>query len=659
MTDRLAELLRAVVNSSHNQYIQDIAMLVYRICSGEQQRFGGSELFRYVSQPNERTLPAVANELRDTYVDKRLLDLSVLNFRAFSYLGDQKACGIKLHRANYPMSLFMVGSNGSGKSSLYSAMEILYTDQIATKDVLRISEDDNYEVHDFGKNTEANKEDSVICARLADQTELKINMSDRDNQAICPPSAFCSDYDVEQVALHKQDLTPFFLSQIGYKSIYEFLSYKLDDCIAELSTMASNRQPELEKYRSIGYSKFELKTIYATLLSLSQGYWRTLDFSYFINTCNAIVVLVDTTETQINSLASGDRENAVSQFISIISSLTEKFDELRKAQTNISVYYTFSSLWNNLLESVGKESYRLSDEMAVIANDFLASDRPLAIAQDVKEQALQLQRILLSTDRYYQSFKDDIEKWPDIEAELLTQLVRLQNYEESEEPVDQYINKVMELKESVIEFKELLSNKIAEVMNELIDSQSKNINQSLKWFSEKGERIQIEKAPETGHPIVTIKYNRGEEEIVTYPSLYLNTFRFRLFVISLKIALTFAFMQREKTIVPIVIDEVFNSSDFENRLRLEKYVEMIYRQYDDMQVSLSRLQIVLFTHDEIVLRSFARGANLKKEFYINNPIKRDYISGRIFRQNEASKFSTSPETLGDMVYYNLYKDIAV
>ena len=467
------------------------------------------------------------------------------------------------------------------------------------------------------------------------------------------------DYDVEQVALHKQDLTPFFLSQIGYKSIYEFLSYKLDDCIAELSTMASNRQPELEKYRSIGYSKFELKTIYATLLSLSQGYWRTLDFSYFINTCNAIVVLVDTTETQINSLASGDRENAVSQFISIISSLTEKFDELRKAQTNISVYYTFSSLWNNLLESVGKESYRLSDEMAVIANDFLASDRPLAIAQDVKEQALQLQRILLSTDRYYQSFKDDIEKWPDIEAELLTQLVRLQNYEESEEPVDQYINKVMELKESVIEFKELLSNKIAEVMNELIDSQSKNINQSLKWFSEKGERIQIEKAPETGHPIVTIKYNRGEEEIVTYPSLYLNTFRFRLFVISLKIALTFAFMQREKTIVPIVIDEVFNSSDFENRLRLEKYVEMIYRQYDDMQVSLSRLQIVLFTHDEIVLRSFARGANLKKEFYINNPIKRDYISGRIFRQNEASKFSTSPETLGDMVYYNLYKDIAV
>lgn len=658
MLDRLAELLQAVVYSSHNRYIQDISILVYRICNGEQQRFGGSELLRYVSQPSERTLPAVASELRDTYVDKRLLDLSVLNFRAFSYLGDKKSCGIKLHRANIPMSIFMVGSNGSGKSSLYSAMETLYTDQIATKDVLRISEDDNYEVHDFCKNSEANKEDSVICARLADHTELEINMSNRDNQPICPPSAFCSDYDVEQVALHKQDLTPFFLSQIGYKNIYDFLSYKLDDCIAELSTMVSTRQPELEEYRSIGYSKLELKTIYATLLSLSQGYWRTLDFSYFISTCNTIVALIDTTENQISQLDSVDRENAVPQLIAIISSLTEKFDELRKAQTNISVYYTLNSLWNNLLEAVGKESYRLSDEMAVIANDFPASDK-IAIAQDVKVKASQLQRILLSTDRYYQSFKNDIEKWPNIEAELLTQLARLQHYDESEEPVDQYINKVKELKESVLEFKELLSNQIAEVMNELINSQSQNINQSLKWFAEKGEKIQIEKAPETGHPIVTIKYNRGEEEIVTYPSLYLNTFRFRLFVISLKIALTFAFMKRERTIVPIVIDEVFNSSDFENRLRLEKYVEMIYSQYDDMQISLYRLQIVLFTHDEIVLRSFARGANLKKEFYINNPIKRDYITGRIFRQNEASKFSTSPETAGNMVYYNLYKEITV
>ncbi|WP_288684395.1 hypothetical protein, partial [uncultured Eubacterium sp.] len=95
------------------------------------------------------------------------------------------------------------------------------------------------------------------------------------------------------------------------------------------------------------------------------------------------------------------------------------------------------------------------------------------------------------------------------------------------------------------------------------------------------------------------------------PFQYFNSFRFKLFCVTLKICLSLYWMKRNKTIVPFVIDDVFNANDFNNGLKLVHFVYNIYKWYD---VKLQRadnckipLQLIMFTHDDLMLSAFKKG----------------------------------------------------
>lgn len=69
-------------------------------------------------------------------------------------------------------------------------------------------------------------------------------------------------------------------------------------------------------------------------------------------------------------------------------------------------------------------------------------------------------------------------------------------------------------------------------------------------------------------------------------------------------------MRTNKTIVPFVIDDVFNANDFMNGLKLERFVQKIYSWYkkliteDGCNISF---QLIMLTHDDMMQTAFKKG----------------------------------------------------
>ena len=132
---------------------------------------------------------------------------------------------------------------------------------------------------------------------------------------------------------------------------------------------------------------------------------------------------------------------------------------------------------------------------------------------------------------------------------------------------------------------------------------------------------------------------KRNNRILVAPQLYLNTFRFKLFCVALKVSLAFCCKSLYKINAPIVIDDVFDSSDFQNRERIRDFIHDLYSAHEDLFGKTSPLQLIFFTQDDIIGDSVFHG------ILDYGPIEGAKYS-RIFNYLEAD-----PET--DMIHYHL------
>ena len=126
----------------------------------------------------------------------------------------------------------------------------------------------------------------------------------------------------------------------------------------------------------------------------------------------------------------------------------------------------------------------------------------------------------------------------------------------------------------------------------------------------------------------------------TVPKEYFNTFRYKLFVQTMKMALAFNWMNETGIAAPIVIDDVFNASDFENSIKLESYIHFVKKIYrkicldNDFQL---HLQLIMLTHDDLVFNSVVNGYNkitTDNEKAENLPDMFPFLQGRLFKLEE-------------------------
>jgi tRNA(Ile)-lysidine synthase TilS/MesJ len=101
---------------------------------------------------------------------------------------------------------------------------------------------------------------------------------------------------------------------------------------------------------------------------------------------------------------------------------------------------------------------------------------------------------------------------------------------------------------------------------------------------------------------------QADGETLLSPRLYFNTFRFKLYCVALKLCMAYCAKSLNRCNFPMVIDDVFDSSDFENRYRIRNFIENLVNQHNLLdQAKAYPLQFIFFTQDDLISEGVHRG----------------------------------------------------
>lgn len=94
------------------------------------------------------------------------------------------------------------------------------------------------------------------------------------------------------------------------------------------------------------------------------------------------------------------------------------------------------------------------------------------------------------------------------------------------------------------------------------------------------------------------------------PAFYLNNFRQKLFYVAFKAALFLFAREYYGNNYPFIIDDIFDSSDFENRDKVMSFMNKLHCLGDnekDKDLTSGPLQVILFTQDDVIAEEAYRG----------------------------------------------------
>lgn len=177
------------------------------------------------------------------------------------------------------------------------------------------------------------------------------------------------------------------------------------------------------------------------------------------------------------------------------------------------------------------------------------------------------------------------------------------------------VNTIKEIKEDLRNFLSGMSKYLEEVIDEpfkkiepivlevmrdyLLTSDSK-----VKLKIEKLQKIETKEDAriEVFYYSALLEIEEGNDKIPVTPDKYFNSFRYSLFCLMLKVAITISYRAQNKQNFPLIVDDIFSSSDYENRNKFAKFVKKVIELFDKYSKDLP-LQLIIFTHDSLIFRS--------------------------------------------------------
>lgn len=559
------------------------------------------------------------------YVDKRIRAIKFYNFRLFpSPENDEKPYGVDFTKQGAPCSLFLVGGNGTGKSSVYSALEMHYTDFCSHAEEMGC---DKTEYLTFGlNNLKGVKKENVTLGVLRQDCRSgnngyeELKQKFEDFQPICSSNSFCSDYDAEQIKQSGKILYSYILKQLGYK--------KFEDIVTRVSKMNEN------------------------LEEMAKGLQQDPEA---ISSAELNVVILNF----LRSINDGDDDiKECELFISP--------EEIKKEIEGVSPHLLNSKLFGEQWEiarKARKASTPASNPGIIVQNATSSNAEYVKQVSTLSGLYYELRKILLLK----KNMRDD-EKYHD-ETNLLLTLVEnmmkrkrdLENTEYRQIIDTNNANDILKKIKILEKIKTLIIETQHQIVLRFQQKFQDEISDVLESFSEYGETYKVVVSSNTFD--IDILVPTVKEPFHATPFEYFNSFRFKLFCITLKICLSIYWMQQNKTIVPFVIDDVFNANDFNNGLKLEHFVYNIYKWYD---VKLQRadrckipLQLIMLTHDDLMLSAFKKGfmymseSDLIENCYCKKSLD-NLRCGRIFPYRAIAHEYKEKETNKD--FKNLYID---
>ena len=182
------------------------------------------------------------------------------------------------------------------------------------------------------------------------------------------------------------------------------------------------------------------------------------------------------------------------------------------------------------------------------------------------------------------------------------------------EKLTQTLNTIAEIKSKTGEFAAILDVAVNRIVGNSFEPIKETITEILtEYLREENVTLQIRldehnSNDDTEAVITTIlaeiqRINKETGEIEIHsPSKYFNTFRYRLFCTMVSISVVIAARKNTGINIPLVLDDVFYASDYNSKITFHEFIIKILNIFQKFNSNMP-LQLILFTHDELVFDS--------------------------------------------------------
>lgn len=595
-----------------------------------------------------------------TIYDYRFRNLQMRNFRKFPH--DEKRnypYGIDFLMEDGPASLILVGSNGTGKTSLFSAMEYTMTRFLSSANLRNIPEKEY--PHYLAYSNQRFENVQVVL-----DTEKETIYSDTLNPELANydflKCFFCSERDLVEMG-RQESLLEYITGEVGYEEYLEVIGILKEiyaKCTNDLKVSKNMLTDLLLKKEEL--EKVELEEEVFEIVSKEKFYLQLLNYSLAMTKDDRVIeykeaylkalftMNADRLEFNLPQIKELGNEMEAAEKLNLIKQWVEEYEKVagyfmlnfeesaRKipAQSYLKVWLEREIKKIQALSSSNKDNF------IDIYNDRLGRYQTYnfkRIEEIKKKSVADLVEFINNPDSpdILQSWEEDQLKQTNLETKIKELKVEIAEKEQKVEKMPE-----IELIEPLLKiFIDDLQKEYATQLRFLDLLYRDFVEKILNHFSTNKEKYTLSLTDKKLD--ILVEYEDIDHQVVQKtPREYLNSFRFKLFNMSVKVAMAMAAMRINKIAHPIVFDDVFYSSDFENRGRVEEFIRRLFEAYKDNvkpHVDNKNLQVVFLTHDDIIMDAIREGIQ-SLEYTV--PVQ----YGRLFDYREMNR----PKDLESYIY---------
>lgn len=572
-------------------------------------------------------------------------NLLIKNFRKYGETIDKQYFGLKFQDSNVRQdsnvehapqrSIYvLLGVNGSGKSSLFDAMEYLCTGQVSEA-VYRKIEKKKFVQHDSSAEMEIEISTLSQNLSLATNSSLLAEFDLRrfffSENSIMDSSNFKSLESVEDdISDIDDNWYNFFAYAIGLDTDFvDFIFDQKSDSLFERLCLFLERIKKMMTTDSHGEAQsFEQLLIDKATFPSDEDKERLIEFRDGLNDKLA--------ELNQNSFDIDE----IKYDIDVIESPVRTLIRIQKIQALRDFQRQLNDLFPNNRQSTKASSEPLSLSKKDMDKSSKRPDEHQVDAQVIKPKLISLlqetvNRLNIVIDSSVSNF--DLSSIIDIKHQIeARQHVReqLAFYSLTPEAINDLLLKLHE-------FRDNAKKEINQAISEIIDSE-------FKRSIEKMFHHIFLFAKETF--LFDISHIADERISVTVNGLsvhkYFNTFRYRLFYLTIQAAINLAKMKREQFSFPMVLDDIFYANDYKNKRQLFHFFNVLKDEAKRLLPTLP-FQLIFFTHDDQLFSTLHRNKEWSQDLNVNFSRLIDYDE---FRQIESQYVKVS-ET---KTYFNLH-----